>query len=361
MIELLTTIGIIAVLATIAVLVLNPAELLKQGRDERRVTDLEIINQAIALTLSEGSGFFRGDPNTIYISLPDSNTNCSSYNGVIPSLASPWVYACVSASNLKNVDGSGWIPVDFTNLKVSSPLSNLPVDPVNQVMSSGELYYYIYISGWELDANLESKKFEFGGRDDEESTDGGNEDELYEIGTSLVLGPTPESEVYALESCREGVQTGAETNEVYSRWTPVPGSSQNAFVTKLWFWQYDGSLASDETLEMAMYNDGNGASRISEIVQVQGTGAAGWVGAQLITPIQINLGNTYVFGIGPVGAGITYNLPATSLNGCAGYPPASPTYTYFSSTSGGLNATVPGLTFNLGKVGFAGISYQETP
>src|SRR3989338_2279300 len=49
LIELLVVIAILAVLATATVLVLNPAELLKQGRDSTRISDLAALNSAIAL------------------------------------------------------------------------------------------------------------------------------------------------------------------------------------------------------------------------------------------------------------------------------------------------------------------------
>ena len=42
LIELLVVIAILAVLATAVVLVLNPAELLKQGRDSTRISDLSV-------------------------------------------------------------------------------------------------------------------------------------------------------------------------------------------------------------------------------------------------------------------------------------------------------------------------------
>ena len=39
LVELLIVIGIVAILATIVVLVINPVELLKESRDSRRLSD----------------------------------------------------------------------------------------------------------------------------------------------------------------------------------------------------------------------------------------------------------------------------------------------------------------------------------
>ncbi len=50
-------------------------------------------------------------------------------------------YHCVSSVSSRNTDGTGWIPVNLQNLSAGSPVSFLPVDPINQ-SSSG--LYYIY-------------------------------------------------------------------------------------------------------------------------------------------------------------------------------------------------------------------------
>src|SRR3989344_4406163 len=53
LIELLVVIAILAVLATAVVIILNPAELLKQGRDSTRLSDLAALQSSIALYLSD--------------------------------------------------------------------------------------------------------------------------------------------------------------------------------------------------------------------------------------------------------------------------------------------------------------------
>ena len=56
LIELLIVIGIIAVLAVVVLLTLNPAELLRQARDSNRVSDLASLNSALSYYLADVSG-----------------------------------------------------------------------------------------------------------------------------------------------------------------------------------------------------------------------------------------------------------------------------------------------------------------
>src|SRR3989338_7505949 len=52
LIELLIVIGILAILATTVVLVLNPAQILAESRDTQRVSDLGAVQSAIGLYLA---------------------------------------------------------------------------------------------------------------------------------------------------------------------------------------------------------------------------------------------------------------------------------------------------------------------
>jgi hypothetical protein len=85
------------------------------------------------------------------------------------------------------IDSTGWIPVPFDDLAGGSPLSNLPVDP-NPSTSAGD-YYYVYLPNatdltFKLVANMESNYYG-GGEGDVEGTDGGTENNLYEVGTDM--------------------------------------------------------------------------------------------------------------------------------------------------------------------------------
>lgn len=368
MVELLTTVGIIAILGTVVVLILNPLELLRQGRDEKRTADLEIINQAIALTLSEGSSFFRGDPNKVYLSLPADNLNCSSYSGLIPPLESPWEYRCATSENLRRVDGYGWIPINFTSLSIPSPLSNLLTDPVNGIKNGDGLYYYVYVPGWELDANMESEKFKFAGGSDIESTDGGDQPHLYEVG-SLVKAPLESGEWIARVQdpvlCNDGVTPALDDMEIFSRWT-IPGLGEGE-VHRLWFWQADDSFLKSESIEMALYTDTEPGPAdpdgviISNVVKMYGLSQLGWSSQVLGFPVSITLGQNYIFGMGPDAGfmGGYFNIPRDINPYCLNYLPGG--HSFFEPYDGSLEVEVTGNNDMGSHRGFPGISYVKIP
>ena len=51
LLELLIVIGILSILSTTVVLVINPAQLLKKARDAQRISDLNTVKTAIAYIL----------------------------------------------------------------------------------------------------------------------------------------------------------------------------------------------------------------------------------------------------------------------------------------------------------------------
>jgi len=179
LVELLIVIAILAVLAAAVVLVLNPAELLAQARDAERASDIAAMDKAIKMFELDNPTVSQGDPNTLYTSLPDADSECSSYT--LPSLPSGWRYNCVTAGALRSVNGTGWIPVNFGLIKGGAIISALPVDPKND-----EIFFYSYIPGgsWELNAVAESVK-----NYDLASDDGGDDGYLFEKGSDIKLAP----------------------------------------------------------------------------------------------------------------------------------------------------------------------------
>jgi len=179
LVELLVVIAIVAVLGTAVVLVLNPAELVKQSRDSARLSDLSAINRAFALLEADQPEFFEGAANTIYVSIPDSSVSCANLGlTVIPA---GWSYACVSESGHRNTDGTGWIPVDFTAASYGSPFAALPTDPINST-SSGSYYTYVAGGSYKLSALFESEKYAVYSQND-----GGLDASVYEMGTNMNL------------------------------------------------------------------------------------------------------------------------------------------------------------------------------
>jgi len=154
LVELLIVIAILAVLAAAVVIVLNPAELLAQARDGQRSSDMRSIGDATSLFVIDNPSASLGTTNKVYISLPDANANCSGVAG-LPTLPTGFTYNCVTAANLKKIDGTGWVPIDFSTIKGGSPIPFLPTDPSNSTT-----FYYSYIPGastqYAISANIES-------------------------------------------------------------------------------------------------------------------------------------------------------------------------------------------------------------
>jgi len=181
LLELLIVVGILGILASVVVLVLNPAEIIKRAQDGKRLSDIGSLNDSINLfKVDEGTGY--GDVNTVYISIPDTSATCA--NLTLLSLPGGWSYACATEANLRNTDGTGWVPVDFSSISTGAPISKLPIDSAND--DGGELYYsYVADSAeWELNTNLLSEQ-QLG----KETSDGGDDPAKYEKGTNLTLAP----------------------------------------------------------------------------------------------------------------------------------------------------------------------------
>jgi len=159
LVEMLIVLGIVAILVAVVVSVLNPAEFFRQTRDSRRLSDLNQLDQAFHL--AELDNVSMGTANVVYVSVPDdlSGTATSTCDPLgLPDIA-PWTYQCSDSDNYRKVDGTGWVPVNFSSLvTVPSALSVLPVDPTNSTSTS---LYYTYVSGsWELTALFESTKYQ---------------------------------------------------------------------------------------------------------------------------------------------------------------------------------------------------------
>jgi len=181
LLELLVVIGILAILAVTVVLVLNPSELLKQGRDSARLSDLSAINSSLGYFQVDRTGQWMGTSSVVYVSIPDTSTTCDNLG--LPTLPTGWSYNCVTEANLKKVDGLGWIPVDLTGLSFGSTLSHYPVDPINTT-STGNYYTYVAGGSWELTAMIESDKYKATARND-----GGDSDNAFEKGNDIALAP----------------------------------------------------------------------------------------------------------------------------------------------------------------------------
>jgi prepilin-type N-terminal cleavage/methylation domain-containing protein len=185
LIELLVVIAIIAILAVVVVLTLNPAQLLAESRDSQRVSDLGTLKSAVSLYLIDATV-----PNLASSSFGYSACYLSSISGTGTSTANCGVFANTYATDAsttkalyRNNNAQGWLPVNFSQLSYGTPLSALPVDPVNNAT-----YYYAYAATstpgyyFEIDTFMESKKYNASGTNDVVSTDGGDNNKTYEVG-----------------------------------------------------------------------------------------------------------------------------------------------------------------------------------
>jgi prepilin-type N-terminal cleavage/methylation domain-containing protein len=190
LVELLIVIGILAIIATVTVVVLNPAEILRQTRDSTRISDLDGLRSALAVyvatvanpnmsTSSSGSGACAATVCFTHAAWGATATPCGFMVG-----QTTHIYGGSYASTaIQAVDGIGWIPVNFGAIPGGSPLSKLPIDPINN-----ESYTYGYACDdtnetFELDGYMESSRYGYGGADDKTSTDGGDNKQVYEVGT----------------------------------------------------------------------------------------------------------------------------------------------------------------------------------
>lgn len=157
LVELLVVIAIIGILVAAVVLAINPADIMKKGRDSTRLSDMESLRKAIDLAIANGGEIADGTGTTA------------------PATGSP----------SQNSNGTGWLAFDISNY-----LATLPLAPRNaQSMTDAadatvtDQYQYTAAGGvYELRCYLEhsdnAAKY---------STDGGNNANMFEIGTSLSL------------------------------------------------------------------------------------------------------------------------------------------------------------------------------
>ena len=195
LIELLVVIAILAVLAVAVVLVLNPAELLKQSRDSTRLSDMATLNSALSLYYTDVLG-----------SNPSAWPGSGNYCTVAASTANGWggwTTACGNVATTTGVNGTnqtiGWIPINFSLISSGSPLTKEPLDPNNGSAScegaggvTNALCGYAFIASssagvYKLEALMESSKFGYGGSSDVTSKDSGVSTSTYEIGSNLTF------------------------------------------------------------------------------------------------------------------------------------------------------------------------------
>lgn len=212
LLELLIVIAILAILSVALVIVLNPAETLKKARDAQRISDLSTLKTAIGLYMTSYSPVSLGgvSDNAFCKVLPEEAWTVTTSSRISYSISSG-TGAITQATGIDGsttlprmsatpsvTTGAGWVPVNFGNISGGSPISNLPLDPINSVTtgtstvaavhSSALVYRYGCATSplsFEIDAQLESDAYT--STDDKRASDGGNNTNLYETGTNLTI------------------------------------------------------------------------------------------------------------------------------------------------------------------------------
>ena len=166
LVELLVVIAIIAILAAVVVLIINPLELTRRGRDSARFTDLANLQQAINVAVQEATG--SGTASLLCVG--------GLTNG-----------ACTgdSSTGTRVSNGTGWVKVNLSSQK-SVSVPTLPIDQVNSSGTTG--FHYTYCSNgdaWEINTALESDQYKT--QQKKAENDGGDDPALYEVGSNLAL------------------------------------------------------------------------------------------------------------------------------------------------------------------------------
>lgn len=170
LVELLIVVAILAVLSTATVIILNPLQILQEARDGQRLNDINTINSAISLYLATAT-------------TPVFTTAFNCTVGTTP--YTPDTGPCLTNIVRATSGTASWVNFDFSLASGGSPLSVLPLDPTQNTTN----FYVFRIDGssqrYELNVNMESAKYSVGGTSDVESNtkDGGDNDNVYEIGT----------------------------------------------------------------------------------------------------------------------------------------------------------------------------------
>ncbi len=151
LVELLVVVAILGILMAAVVLAINPAEIMKKGRDSTRLSDMDSLRKAIDLAIADGGNL------AVTVTVGDSTVGT------------------------RAVNGTGWM-----NVNVAQYLSTLPIDPRNGATFAdaaggtviGKYLYFSDGSGYELNTYLESSS-----NAGKYTTDGGDNAAMYEIGT----------------------------------------------------------------------------------------------------------------------------------------------------------------------------------
>jgi prepilin-type N-terminal cleavage/methylation domain-containing protein len=166
LVEMLVVIAIIAILAGAVLLAINPVATMQKSRDTTRLNDMDALRSAINIALTEGEMILEdmtttGARNSVdYGQQVDGNTGWITFG----------------------IPGEGTVDAK-TGLGRYIPA--LPLDPTNDAAAGTVGLVYTFISN-ETDYEINCE-LEYPDNSVKMTTDGGDDDLLYEVGTSLIL------------------------------------------------------------------------------------------------------------------------------------------------------------------------------
>jgi prepilin-type N-terminal cleavage/methylation domain-containing protein len=374
LIELLIVIAVIGILVVVVLLLINPAEYLRRGRDSNRLSDFNTFKAAMGLASLEGINL--GAASTTYVSIPDpavtstAGDQCQSLS--LPTLPSGWVYHCAGSNTFRKVDGTGWNPVNLKSLSTGSPVGSLPVDPINSVAS---YQYYTYAAkgvSWEITSQLESTKYI-----PNEATDGGLDPAMYEVGNDFAVSPFAHGMV-GYWTFDEGAGTTANDSSGYGNtgtlqnaptWTSGPtgdaltfnGTNQYVLVPEVplfeistswtvsaWF-QLTSLPASGNFYSIVSRDDSNGDSNYNLIVDNGHFGAGSGV---VVNFNPTSGGNQYAKYVTALSTGVWYHLSGI-------YDSSAQTLTLYLNGSNVTRASVAGFSPDTGSGPGLGIATED--
>lgn len=120
LIEVLVVIGIIAILAAVVLVAVNPARMFKMARDSQRTSNVNAILNAVSQNIAEHKGKFICEGSEF--SLPTDNSTV--------------------IRNQTAADGGGIYPGDIAKCLVPDYISSLPVDPLKTGAHYGSVTDY---------------------------------------------------------------------------------------------------------------------------------------------------------------------------------------------------------------------------
>lgn len=212
LLELLIVIGILAILASVTFIAINPAEQLKKTRDSSRLSDLATLNSALSIYLTDTGGSTSiGTTTLTYLSLSDPAATTSAGSDCSGLGFPAGYFRCAGPDYLQKTNGTGWIPVNFSQVSIGNPLQKLPVDPTNSYSSN---LYYSYFPGsgtFKLVAKPESLDY---------LTKAGQSASLFSAGNDMALGGG-------------------------SNWTLVPGNSGFGTGGSFWVMKYEAKCVQN--------------------------------------------------------------------------------------------------------------------